>query len=347
MEEINATEAETTAVETTESEATVSETAEIEPTEVETAETDATEDETVEVAVEAETTEVETVETEAAEDETMVVAEEVETEEAETAATEAAEDETVVLSTPTSIDELTPKMKLEGTVSRLELYGAFIDIGVGMNALIHISKLGNEHVNRVSDVLQVGDVVTVWIDKVNPEQGQIMVTMVEPLAVEWSDLKKGQTYSGTITRLEKYGAFVDIGAEREGLVHISEISHEYVKHPSESLSVGDVIQVKVLDFSRRKRRIDLSIKSLQEKPEAQTAVIVKTSTRDEADSFEEELEEVPTAMEVALRRAMGDEPIDAIGDQKNRGRRKGRSRRRRREDLDDLLDRTLEFQHDS
>jgi len=102
-----------------------------------------------------------------------------------------------------------------------------------------------------------------------------------------------------------------------------------------------------LDFSRRKRRIDLSIKSLQEKPEAQTAVIVKTSTRDEADSFEEELEEVPTAMEVALRRAMGDEPIDAIGDQKNRGRRKGRSRRRRREDLDDLLDRTLEFQHDS
>ena len=171
------------------------------------------------------------------------------------------------VSNPQSIEEIAPKMMLTGTVKRLELYGAFIDIGVGTNALIHISKLGTGHVNRVSDVLQEGQEVSVWVDKVDPSRGQIMVTMIEPLAVEWRDLTNGQVYSGTVSRLENYGAFIDIGAEREGLVHISEISHDYVKHPSEVLTVGDEVQVEVLGFSKRKRRIDLSIKNLLEKPE--------------------------------------------------------------------------------
>jgi len=269
---------------------------------------------------------------------------EVEIEESEIDEPESNESSDAAVETAASIDELAPKMKLEGTVSRLELYGAFIDIGVGTNALIHISKLGNEHVNRVSDVLNVGDVVTVWVDKVNPEQGQIMVTMVEPLAVDWSDLKKGQTYTGTVTRLENYGAFIDIGAEREGLVHISEISHEYVNHPSEVLTVGDEVQVEVLDFSRRKRRIDLSIKNLQEKPEAAVAVVEETSFEEE--DVEEELEEVPTAMEVALRKAMGDEPVDAAIQTQKKQSRKNR-KKRRQQDQDDLLSRTLQFQQDS
>lgn len=279
-----------------------------------------------------------------------------ETEEVETAhdeieqevtpADEGIETDAAEIASPTSLDELTPKMKIKGKVSRLELYGAFIDIGVGTNALIHISKLGKDHVNRVSDVLQVGDDVTVWVDKVNPDQGQIMVTMVEPLAVDWSDLKKGQTYTGTVARLENYGAFIDIGAEREGLVHISEISHDYVKHPSEVLSVGDEVQVEVLDFNRRKRRIDLSIKNLQEKPE-DTSTVIEEPSIVEDDDFEEELEEVPTAMEVALRRAMGDEPVDAaIEGQKKRNRKKDR-KQKRQQAQDDLLNRTLQFQQDS
>ena len=73
--------------------------------------------------------------------------------------------------TPTSINDLKPKMQLKGTVSRLELYGAFIDLGLGSNALIHISQLGKEHVNRVADVLNVGDEVSVWVDKVDPGTG--------------------------------------------------------------------------------------------------------------------------------------------------------------------------------
>lgn len=245
---------------------------------------------------------------------------------------------------PSSINDLKPKMELHGIVTRLELYGAFIDIGVGPNALIHISKLGKDQVNRVSDALNVGDEVRVWVEKVNPEQSQIMVSMVEPLAVEWNDLSKGQVYSGAVSRLEKYGAFVDIGAEREGLVHISELSHDYVKHPSEILSIDDEVQVQVLDFSKRKRRIDLSIKNLQEKPQDAAAAISDTSVSEDVDDFEEEMEEVPTAMEIALRRAMGDDSIDALEAQSKRKRKKGRGKQRKRRDQDDLLDRTLHYQ---
>jgi len=247
--------------------------------------------------------------------------------------------------TPTSINDLKPKMQIKGTVSRLELYGAFIDLGIGKNALIHISKMGKEHVNRVADILNVGDEISVWVDKVDPEREQIMVTMIPPLAVDWGDLNKGQVYTGNVKRLENFGAFIDIGAEREGLVHISELSHEYVKQPSEVISVGDEVQVQVLGYSKRKRRIDLSIKNLLEKPESNK----NEATPAEVYAFEEDVEEdVPTAMEFALRQAMGDSmptrrvPIRS----KKRG---GKQRRRRqakiREQQEDILSRTLQVQH--
>jgi len=237
-------------------------------------------------------------------------------------------------------------MKFTGTVKSLELYGAFIDIGVGVNALVHISRLSTGHVNRVSDVLQEGNEVTVWIEKVDPEKNQIMVSLIEPLKVDWRDLEAGQVYTGTVSRLENYGAFIDIGAEREGLVHISEISHDYVKAPGEKLTVGDEIDVQVLGFNKRKRRIDLSIKNLQEKPEAEPQSF---SPQEIAEVFEEEpeeFEEAPTAMEMAFREAMGDDSVDAIGyRRRKKPGRKGRKRRRNsRRDQEELLDRTLHLQ---
>jgi len=240
--------------------------------------------------------------------------------------------------TPTSINDLKPKMQLKGTVSRLELYGAFIDLGIGPNALIHISQLGKEHVNRVADVLNVGDEVKVWVDKVDPQREQIMVTMIAPLDVEWTELDKGQIYTGSVKRLENFGAFIDIGAEREGLVHISELSHNYVKHPSEVLTVGDEVQVQVLGFSKRKRRIDLSIKNLLEKPESTAS----EATPAEVYEFEEEIdEEMPTAMEFALRQAMG----DSIPSRKKQGGKKKRKRAKNRDQQEDILSRTLQVQH--
>ena len=241
--------------------------------------------------------------------------------------------------TPTRINDIKPKMQLKGTVNRLELYGAFIDLGIGTNALIHISQLGKEHVNRVADVLNIGDEVSVWVDKVDPQREQIMVTMIPPLDVEWNELDKGQVYTGTVKRLENFGAFIDIGAEREGLVHISELSHNYVKHPSEVLTAGDEVQVQVLGFSKRKRRIDLSIKNLLEKPES----AANEATPAEVYEFEEEIEEeMPTAMEFALRQAMGDDlPVRT----RKQGGKKRRKRDKSRPQQEDILSRTLQVQH--
>ena len=235
-----------------------------------------------------------------------------------------------------SVRDLKPKMKLTGTVERLELYGAFVDLGVGTSAILHVSKMG-KRVNRVSDVLAVGDDVEVWVDSVDPDKDQITVTMQEPLAVEWSDLKVGQVYDGTVTRLEKFGAFVDIGAEKEGLVHISELNHEYVKHPSEAVKVGEEIQVQVLGFSKRKRRIDLSRKALLESPEAELL--------EEEEIEEEEEVALPTAMEIALRRAMGNGEEAQTSAKKKSST--GAGSQRKRDVQDDILSRTLKLSQDT
>lgn len=239
---------------------------------------------------------------------------------------------------PETIKDLQPKMKLTGKVTRLELYGAFIDLGIGVNALIHISKLGKERVNRVADVLNEGDEVTVWVEKVDADKNQVMVSMIEPLAVDWKDLEEKQVYTGSVTRLENFGAFVNIGAEREGLVHISELSHGYVKHPSEVLSVGDEVQAQVLGFSKKKRRIDLSIKAIQEKPEAEVSASENYSQEDIYE--EEEEDEFQTAMEIALRQALGSE-APSRGRKKKKDKRKNR-RNRMRSQQDELLNRTLQ-----
>lgn len=244
---------------------------------------------------------------------------------------------------PQSINDLKPKMLVTGIVTRLELYGAFIDLGIGVNALIHISQLGQERVNRVADVLSVGQEVSVWVEKVDPEHNQLMVTMVEPLAVAWEELEKGQTYTGTVTRLENFGAFVDIGAEREGLVHISELSHEYVKHPHEAVSIGDEVNVQVLGFSKRKRRIDLSIKALLEKPQS----AMPTMADFEEVDFEEteENEEALSAMAFALQQALGDD-FDLSRDKRSRkkvggGKRQRHQNEKIRKQQEEILNRTL------
>lgn len=289
------------------------------------------------------------------------------------------EETTAAPSVPTSFADLKPKMQLSGIVKRLELYGAFIDLGQGLTGLIHVSKLGGEQVNRVSDVLKEGDEVMVWVEKVDPERQQVMLTMVPPLAVDWTDLQTDRPYTGKVMRLETFGAFVNIGAEREGLVHISELSHDYVKHPSEVVKVGDEVEVKVLGFNRRKRRIDLSMKALIEKPTMEMAQFqgqgqgqYQAPSRSEGrrggqggggnqrrrereqvevyEPYDEETEEVPTAMEIAMRRALGNDAITAVKSEQRGGRGK-KSKAQQREDQrrvqDDLLQRTLTLQTDN
>lgn len=199
------------------------------------------------------------------------------------------------LKTPESINELEPKMKVAGKVVKTSLAGAIVDIGVEIPGVIHISKLKKGSVTRVADVLKEGQDVEVWIQSADPEKKKLELTMVEPLDMEWREIRSGSEYSGQVTRIEKYGVFVDIGAERPGLVHISEMAHGYVETPHELVKMGDTIDVKVLKVNRKKKQIKLSMKALEEPP-----MEAIQSDREE----EERNEPTPTAFEAAMRKAM-------------------------------------------
>ncbi|MEW6403028.1 MAG: S1 RNA-binding domain-containing protein [Chloroflexota bacterium] len=156
---------------------------------------------------------------------------------------------------------LEPKMKLSGKIMKTTLAGALVDIGQELPGVIHISQLQKEPVNKVEDVVKEGQTVDVWIRRVKKDR--VELTMVEPLAYEWKEIQPDLVVKGRVVRLETYGAFVDFGAERPGLVHVSELARGFVKTASEVVKEGDEVEAKVLDVDRRKRQIRLSMKALQ------------------------------------------------------------------------------------
>ncbi len=235
-----------------------------------------------------------------------------------------------ITGTPNSIDEIKPKDKYTGTVVKIMLAGAAVDIGIGVPGFIHISQLQSEKVNRVEDVVEEGQSVEVWVKRVYPKKDRIELTMIEPLALEWREIKEGMTVKGTIERLEKYGAFVEIGAERPGLVHISELAHGYIRTPNDAVSEGDEVEVKVLSVNRRKKQIKLSMKALMEDPEKLVAEAKKQVE-------EENNQPVPTAMEMAIRSAMErSEQEETV--EKSAGKKSNTSKN----ELEDIFSRTLE-----
>lgn len=163
-----------------------------------------------------------------------------------------------------ALNDLAPKMRLEGTVTKIELFGAFVDVGAERDGLVHISQISPERVNRVTDVLKEGDQVTVWVQQVDPEQGRISLTMIEPPERTMADLEQGQVLTGTVTKLTPYGVFVNVGVGRDGLVHISEMSEDRVERPSDMVKVGQEIEVRVLNVNQRNRRIELSMKGIHD-----------------------------------------------------------------------------------
>jgi len=213
----------------------------------------------------------------------------------------AAEEETK----QTNLENINRKDKLIGTVVKTMLAGAIIDLGLEATGILHISQLQKEAVNKVEDVLQVGQEVEVWVKRVFPKRNRIELTMIEPLPLEWREIKEGMVVKGTVERLEKYGAFVEIGAERPGLVHISELSHGYIRTPDDAVSVGEEVEVKVLSVNRRRKQIKLSMKAIMENP----AELVKKVQNPEPE-IEDPEKPIPTAMELAMRQAMERSQID-------------------------------------
>lgn len=217
--------------------------------------------------------------------------------------------------------DLRPKMKLLGTIKRIELFGAFVDVGAERDGLLHISQLRKERTNKVEDVVKVGQEVTVWVRKVDTTAGRIDLSLLEPLMLDWDEIKNGMTLKGKVTKLEKFGAFVDIGAERTAFLHVREMMSGYVENPGDVVKPGQVIESKVIGVDRKKRRIDLSMKALEDFTPEET-----------------EPEEAPlTAMELALRQAMksGDKIESADEEEKRRKKSKVANG-----DLDSVFERT-------
>ncbi len=263
--------------------------------------------------------------------------------------------------------DLQPKIQLNGTVLKIKLAGAVIDIGTGKPAVLHISQVvapDNKPFKSVTEVLTEGQKIEVWVKKIvrKDDEERVELTMLRPLDLEWRDIKVGNQVKGKIVRLEKFGAFVEIGAERPGLIHISEMAHGYVKQPSDVVKEGDEVDVAIIDVNRRKKQIKLSIKALLPEPEEEVKEKTKAAgpsrteagprkdkkpTRKPRRKGEEDntallasvneppAEDEPTYMEIAMRAAM----------EKAKDKKKKADDKKSKEvskEQEDLLSRTLE-----
>lgn len=169
---------------------------------------------------------------------------------------------------------------VEGKVMRFTDYGAFVDIG-GVDGLLHISEISWGKLKHPQEVLSIGDIINVKILALNEEKGKISLglkqTQPEPWSLVGTKYVVGQVIEGKVVQIKEYGAFVELEAGLDGLVHISEIANKRVDSVSDELQVGQVIKAKIMDIDTDRHRISLSIKA--------------TLSDDEEDAEEETAEE--------------------------------------------------------
>ena len=168
------------------------------------------------------------------------------------------------------LDDLEVGQIRHGKVTSLKSFGAFVDIG-GIEGLIHLSELSWKRVKHPSVVLKLGqetDVFVLGVDKINKK---VALGLKELLPDPWVDaeehFKPGQIVKATILRFAKFGAFVGLDHDLEGLIHISELSKTPVQKPDDAVKIGDVVEVKVLRVIPEEQKIGLSIKGAQKEKE--------------------------------------------------------------------------------
>ncbi len=165
-------------------------------------------------------------------------------------------------------DRYAAGQRVTGTVTRLTDFGAFIELEPGIEGLIHVSEMSwVKKVRKPSDLLKQGDTVEVVILSLSPGDRRLSLGLKQALGDPWADVPQrfpaGSTIEGPVTRLTKFGAFVQLIEGVEGLVHISEISAEKrINHPQEVLKTGQLVKAQVLGIDMEKRQLKLSMKQL-------------------------------------------------------------------------------------
>ena len=152
-----------------------------------------------------------------------------------------------------------------GIVKSLTTYGAFVDIG-GVDGLVHISELSWDRIKHPSEVVKVGDAIDVYVKDLDTENKKVSLGYKKSEDNPWEKFKAeypiGSTFTAPVVSLTKFGAFVRILPGIDGLVHISEISRDRVEKVGDVLSVGQEVEVKLIDVDYDKKRISLSMKAL-------------------------------------------------------------------------------------
>lgn len=241
---------------------------------------------------------------------------------------------------------LEPKTKLSGKVLKTTLAGALVDIGQSVPGVIHISQLQQNAVNKVEDVVKEGQTVEVWVKRVKKDR--VELTMIEPLGFEWKEIVPDMIVKGKVVRVETYGAFVEFGAERPGLIHVSELTRGYVKTAGEVVKEGEEIEAKVLDVDRRKRQIRLSMKALQPevveeaKPEREDRKKNQSGDKRKGKKQEETFQmevEAPTEPQFTAMQMAWQQALDRS---KGRGKVRSKSYKSASEEQEKMFNRTLE-----
>ncbi|MFZ1932979.1 MAG: S1 RNA-binding domain-containing protein [Thermoguttaceae bacterium] len=166
---------------------------------------------------------------------------------------------------------LRPGQIFDGVVRKLMDFGAFVDLGSGVDGLLHISQLAWGRVKHPSDVLKEGQAIKVRVEKINPDTGKISLAYRDLQESPWtaaaSKYPPNTVARGKVTKLMDFGAFVEVEPGVEGLVHISELSHKRVFRCSDVVKEGQDVEVMVLSVDAEARRMSLSMKELSAPPE--------------------------------------------------------------------------------
>lgn len=179
-----------------------------------------------------------------------------------------------------------------GKVKSLTSYGAFVDLG-GVDGMVHISELSWRRIKNPSEVVSVGDVIEVYVKSFDPEKRRVSLGYKKAEDNPWSiflrDYSEGDVVKAKIVSMTAYGAFANIIEGIDGLIHISQISHDRIGKPQDVLTVGQEVEAKITQIDTERKRISLSIKALTEPEEP----VVEEAAVEEAAAEEAPAEEAP------------------------------------------------------